>query len=568
MLVEGKGTYVSANSNGLTRITTSSRALQQRLFSLLQRKQQLNLKSLSQIHAQILLNGFSRNKNFLLVNLLSFYIDSAHHLLHAHYVFKDIDSPSTAIWNQMIRAHARTQTPTKSFHLFNQMLLTVARPDAYTYSFLLAACTSLLSLRQGQQVQAKILADGYYSSNVFLMSKLIHFYAAAGGDCAGIDYAHRVFDDMAERNVVSWNTMLAGYMRCRNLVGARRIFDEMPERNVVSWTTMISGYAKNGKCKQALNLFDEMRRDPVELDQVVLMAALTACAELGDLILGRWIHSYIQKTFVGSNQRVSVSLNNALIHMYASCGMIEEAYETFRWMPERSTVSWTSLITAFAKRGYAQEALQVFHLMQTVEARPDDITFIGVLSACSHAGLVDDGREFFKDMIRCWGIKPRIEHYGCMVDLLSRAGFLDEAQDLIETMPIKPNDAVWGALLGGCRIHSNAELASHVSQKLKVELDSDKAAGYLSLLAHVYATAEKWQDVAAVRQKMVAMGAKKPAGRSWIQINEVVHDFVASDRTHKNTSSIYEMLGMITWQAKLEGYKSSISKVLSSDVDE
>ncbi|CAK7323785.1 unnamed protein product [Dovyalis caffra] len=244
------------------------------------------------------------------------------------------------------------------------------------------------------------------------------------------------------------------------------------------------------------------------------------------------------------------------IHVYASCGMIEEAYEIFRWMPEKNTISWTSLITAFAKRGYAQEALQVFHLMQTVgtmEERPDAITFIAVLSACSHAGL---------DMIQCWRIKPRIEHYGCVVDLLSRAGFLDEARDLIETMPKKPNDAVWGALLGGCRIHSNSELASHVSQKLMVERDSDKAARYLSHLAHVSGTAEKWQDAATVREKMVSIGAKTHAGRSWIQINEGIRDFVANDRTHKNASSIYEMLRMITWQAKLEGYKPDISKVL------
>lgn len=454
----------------------------------------------------------------------------------------------------MIRAHARSQTPAKSFQFFNQMLLTDARPDAYTYSFLLAACTSSLSLREGQQVHSKVLTNGYYSSNVFLMSKLVNFYAAVGGECAALAYARKVFDDMSERNVVCWNSMLAGYMRRGNLDGARRTFYEMPERNVVSWSTMISGYAKNGKCKQALNLFDQMRKAGVELDQVVLLAALTACAELGDLKMGMWIHSYIQDTFVGSNQRVLVSLNNALIHMYASCGMIDEAYEVFRWMPERSAVSWTSLITAFAKQGYAQAVLEIFRSMQrlgTSEARPDGITFIGVLCACSHAGLVDEGRQLFKDMIQRWGIKPRIEHYGCMVDLLSRAGFLDEAQELIATMPVKPNNAVWGALLGGCRFYRNAELASLVSQKLVAEPDPDKAAGYLSLLAHVYATAEKWQDVATVRQKMVAMGVKKPAGQSWVQINEVLHDSVAGDKTQKNTSSIYEMLGKIHQASKV-----------------
>ncbi|KAF9676431.1 hypothetical protein SADUNF_Sadunf08G0001400 [Salix dunnii] len=328
MLADGKRANIPANANDLTRTSstctiTSSRALQQRLFSLLQRKQQPALEHLTQIHAQILINGFSRTKNFLLAPLLSFYSYSS-----AHSVFKDLQSPSTILWNQMIRVHARSQSPANSIQFFNQMLLTDARPDAYTYSFLLAACTSSLSLRAGQQVHSKVLTTGYYSSNVFLMSKLVNFYAAA-----------------------------------------------------------------------ALNLFGQMRKAGVELDRVVLLAALTACAELGDLKMGMWIHSYIRNTYDGSSQR----------------------------------------------------------------------------------------------------------------------------------------------------------LASHVSQNLVAEPDPDKAAGYLSLLAHVHATAEKWQDVAAVRQKMVAMGAKKPAGQSWVQINEVVHDFVAGDRTHKNTSSIYEMLGKSHQASKKEG---------------
>ncbi|KAL6319026.1 hypothetical protein AAG906_001499 [Vitis piasezkii] len=538
---------------------TGLRALQQHFFSLLQTCD--TIKKLKQIHTQIIVNGFSQ-KNFLLVKLLSFYITSGN-LLNAHKVFERIENPSTTVWNQMIRGHSQSETPHKLVELYNRMVEAEAEPNEFTYSFLIGGCARSRLLREGEQVHGRVVANGY-CTNVFVRTSLVNLYAIAGG-YDGVRKARRVFDEIVDRNIVSWNSLLAGYVRCGDVDGARRIFDEMPERNVVSWTTMIAGCAQIGRCKQALHLFHEMRRAGVKLDQVALVAALSACAELGDLKLGTWIHSYIDERLHAGNQPLLVSLNNSLIHMYASCGVIDKAYKVFIGMQQRSTISWTSMITGFAKQGHAEEALGVFQWMQrlgTDEGRPDGITFIGVLCACSHAGFVDQGRHFFECMNKKWGIVPRIEHYGCMVDLLSRAGFLDEAHRLVESMPMKPNDAVWGALLGGCRIHKNAELASHVAQKLVLELKPDQAAGYLVLLSNVYATAKRWQDVALVRQKMVEIGVRKPAGRSWVQINGVVHDFVAGDWTHKHASSIYEMLSKITRQAKLEGYKLDISEVL------
>ncbi|XP_059443929.1 pentatricopeptide repeat-containing protein At5g66520-like [Corylus avellana] len=542
--------YIPANP------TRSSRAIQQYLFSLLQSCN--TLKKLSQIHAQIFVNGFTQ-KNYILVKLLSFYVASDN-LKHALGVFENIENPSATIWNQMVRGHARSETPGKSIELYNRMVAAEAEPDGFTYSFLLSACARAGLLREGEQVHGRVLANGY-CSNLFVQTNLVNLYGAGGG-ASGVGYARSVFDEMVERTVVSWNSLLSGYIRCGDIDSARRIFDEMPERNVISWTTMISGCAQNGRCRQALSLFGEMRRAHVELDQVALVAALSACAELGNLNLGRWIHKYIKERMSVRKQPLLVSLNNALIHMYASCGMIDEASKVFSKMPWKNTVSWTSIITGLAKQGRGEEALDVFRSMLMSsgvnQVRPDEITFIGVLCACSHAGFVDEGRHLFKSMNQTWGISPKIEHYGCMVDLLSRAGFLDEAYRLVETMPIRPNDAIWGALLGGCRIHKNVELASHVKQKLAVELDPGQAAGYLVLLSNVYATAKRWKDVVTVRQKMVEMGVKKPPGRSWVQINGAVHDFVAGDRAHKHAPLIYEMLGEITRQAQQEGYKMDV----------
>ncbi|KAM7471430.1 hypothetical protein LguiA_009613 [Lonicera macranthoides] len=231
-------------------------------------------------------------------------------------------------------------------------------------------------------------------------------------------------------------------------------------------------------------------------------------------------------------------------------------------MPERNVVSWTTMIAGYSQNGRCKQALSLFHQMQRAHTTPDEITLLGVLCACSHAGFVDEGRHYFKSMTQIWGIQPRIEHYGCMVDLLSRAGFLDEAHGLVEIMPIKPNDAVWGALLGGCKIHKNVKLASKIGQKLAMELDPGQAAGYLVLLSNVYATAKRWEDVVNVRRKMIDMGVRKPAGRSWVQINGVIHDFLAGDKAHKHASSIYNILVVITKQAKWEGYKPNSSEAL------
>lgn len=549
---------------GLVR-TSGKRGVQEHLLSLLHNCNCNSVSTLFQIHNQVVLNGLS-HKNIIIAKLLSFYIASGH-LQHAHHLFDKMDNLTTTVWNHVIRGYARSHTPWKSVECYNHMVSSVAEPDGYTYSSLLSACARGGLVKEGEQVHATVLVKGY-CSNVFVDTNLINFYAG----CGGVERARHVFDDMTQRSVVSWNSILAGYVRCGDFDGARRVFDVMPCRNVVSWTTMVAGCARNGMSKQALLLFGEMRRARVELDQVALVAALLACAELGDLKLGRWIHWYVQQRFVARNQpQPSVRLNNALIHMYASCGMIHEAYKVFVKMPKKSTVSWTSMIMAFAKQGRGREALDLFKTMLSDGVgvngvKPDEITFIGVLCACSHAGFVDEGCQIFASMKHTWGISPRIDHYGCMVDLLSRAGFLDEARGLIETMPLKPNDALWGALLGGCRIHKNSELALQVENKLVPELNADQAAGYLVLLSNIYAFGERWQDVITVRQKMIEMGVKKPPGRSWIQINGAVHHFVSGDTTHKHSSFIYEILCDITNQANLEGHEPDINDLLDIEV--
>ncbi|KAL9995488.1 putative tetratricopeptide-like helical domain superfamily [Helianthus debilis subsp. tardiflorus] len=535
-----------------TKRPPTTRFLQQFLFNLFQKVN--TITESSQIHTQIIINNFTQ-KNFIIVKLLQSYIRSGY-LHQAHQTFAQINKPSITSWNQIIRAFAGTDNPHDAVNLFDEILESREKPDEYSYSFVINACARGKLLRLGEKFHGRVLVGGFVS-NLFVQTNLANLYAVGE-----VENARKVFDEMRERNVVTWNTLIAGYVKCGDIDGARGVFEEMPERNVVSWTTLVSGYAHDGRCKEALFFVREMLKSCMELDQVTLVAALSACAEIGDLKMGRWIHSYVDRNWHITNKKRTIRVNNALLHMYAGCGVIDDAYALFKRMPLKSTVSWTTMISGFAKQGRGKDALNVFQWMENAQndgSKPDDVTMLVVLNACSHSGLVDKGRHIFKNMNKIWGIEPKIEHYGCMVDLLSRGGLLDEAHKLVETMPMEPNDAIWGALLGGCRIHKNVNLASQIGLKLgNMKLDEDKAAAYLVLLSNVYAGAKKWKDVANMREKMVELALKKPPGRSWVQIGEAVHEFLAGDWSHRHASLISDMLLLMTVEAKLTGYKPDV----------
>jgi pentatricopeptide repeat protein len=332
-------------------------------------------------------------------------------------------------------------------------------------------------------------------------------YAAAGQ----LVDARKVFDETPHRTVPAWNCMLSAYVRCRELDAALRFFGEMPGRDAVAWTTVIAGCANAGRAAEAVELFWSMRKARVRDDSVTMIALLTACADSGDLRLGQWIHARVDR----ERQR-TVSLDNALVHMYVRCGAVEDARRVFLGMPSRSTVSWTTMISGLAVHGRAEEALELFRGM---EERPDGATLLAVLSACGHSGKVDEGRRYFEAMERVYGIAPEVQHYGCMVDMLCRSGRLREALELAETMPLQSNEAVWGALLSGCKREDNLELAAKVTDRL-IELQPERAAGHLVLLSNMYAGVGQWEQARIVRERVAALNAGKPAGGSWLNQNQ------------------------------------------------
>eukprot|EP00253_Pinus_taeda_P001118 PITA_01118 len=407
--------------------------------------------------------------------------------------------------------------------------------------------------------------------------------------------AAELFQQMPERSLVSWNTMISGYAQNGHVTEALKLFQEAPKQDTVSWNTMIAGYVQSGNFQDALNLFRRMQETTVQPSSVTFACILPACAGLAALGVGKEIHEIIirgvgpncvtftsvlpacanlaalehgkkvHEDIIRSGVQFDTFVSNALIDMYAKCGSLEDAYRVFIKMPQRDVISWTAMLVAYATHGCGKEALELFEQMQQSHINPNETTFIGILSACGHAGLVDDGWKYFDSIARNYHIMPTIDHYCCMVDLLGRAGHLHEAYHFVNKMPIKPNDAVWGSLLGACRNHSNIELGELVADNL-LETNSNNAAHYV-LLSNIYAAAGRWADVEKVRKLMINRKVRKTPGCSWIELNGVVYTFLVGDRSHPQTQEIYAELDRLYGQIKEAGYVPNRSLALH-DVEE
>jgi len=330
------------------------------------------------------------------------------------------------------------------------------------------------------------------------------------------------------------------YCFCTSVDDARRVFDEMSEKNSVSWNALITGYVHNRRFMEAIDMFKDMLRDGTEPWEVTMVEILSACANLGALEQGKWVHEYIKQNRLVLN----VYLGTALVDMYAKCGNLDVGHEVFKAMRVKNVCTWNVLISAYVMNGQAEEALTVFYRMIFEDYKPDDVTFLAVLSACFQQGLVDEGQSHFRSMKEEFGLEPRIEHYGLMVDLLGRSGQLDEAMELIRTMPLKPDPTIWRALLRVSYIHRNTYLAEVVILKL-IELEPNNGDN-LFLLSNLYSRQQRWAEVGEVRETMKARGIQKVPGYSAIEINNLVHEFVASCYTEPGLEEIYKLLAGIS----------------------
>lgn len=406
-------------------------------------------------------------------------------------------------------------------------------------------------------MHAHVIKFGF-SRDSYCQNNLIRMYV--GFD--ELDEARRVFDRMERKDDVSWTTMISGYAQCGCLGDALRVFEMMAVKNSAAWNAVIAAHVQNNRFHDAFKLFDRMMEENVEMDGFVAASMLAACTGLGALERGEWIHERMERRGI----RIDVKLATTLMDMYCKCGRLDKAVEVFDGLRVKGVSSWNCMIGGFAMHGRGRDAIRVLKRMEAEAGRPDHVTFVNVLAACAHSGMVEEGRRYFSYMTEAYGIAPRMEHYGCLVDLLGRAGLLDEARRVIDEMPMSPDVGVLGALLGACRIHGNLELAEEVGHRV-IELEPGNSGRYV-LLANLYAKEGRLEDVARVRKLMNDRGVKKVAGSSTIELAGRVCEFVAGGRAHPEAREIYAKVGEIVSRIRDFGYVTDSEGVLYESGEE
>ncbi|KAL8227296.1 hypothetical protein R6Q57_017128 [Mikania cordata] len=450
---------------------------------------------------------------------------------HAISVFSHKTCKNVYLYNTLIKALLSNSRMKDAVFVYNKARVMELKPDSYTIQFLLKG---VIRLRLGKGVHCQAISYGLHL-DVHVGVELVRMYTSCGRVCD----ARKVFDEMLARDLVIWNAMVSGYCKVGEVERARALFEVMPERNLVSWTALIAGYAQANKPSEAVAVFSRMQINGVEPDEVTMLAALSACAQLGALELGEWIHGYINK----HSLHTTLSLYNALIDMYAKSGNIKKAIEVFESMKDRCVITWTTIIAGLALHGFGKEALDMFSRMENTRVKPNDVTLIAVLSACSHNGLVEEAHWCFNNLFPKYGIEPRIEHYGCMIDLLGRAGCLLDALQLLNRMPFEPNAAIWGSVLAASRLYANVELGQLAVQHL-VKLEPHNS-GNFSLLSNIYASAGNWKESGLTRKVMRDAGVKKISGSSCIELNSKVHEFISGNGSHPQSEKIFEVLCLL-----------------------
>lgn len=507
------------------------------------------MNGIKQLHSHCLRTGVDETKDLLQRLLL------IPNLVYARKLFDHHQNSCTFLYNKLIQAYYVHHQPHESIVLYNLLSFDGLRPSHHTFNFIFAASASFSSARPLRLLHSQFFRSGFESDS-FCCTTLITAYAKLGALCC----ARRVFDEMSKRDVPVWNAMITGYQRRGDMKAAMELFDSMPRKNVTSWTTVISGFSQNGNYSEALKMFLCMEKDKsVKPNHITVVSVLPACANLGELEIGRRLEGYARENGFFDN----IYVCNATIEMYSKCGMIDVAKRLFEELGnQRNLCSWNSMIGSLATHGKHDEALTLFAQMLREGEKPDAVTFVGLLLACVHGGMVVKGQELFKSMEEVHKISPKLEHYGCMIDLLGRVGKLQEAYDLIKTMPMKPDAVVWGTLLGACSFHGNVEIAEIASEALfKLEPTNP---GNCVIMSNIYAANEKWDGVLRMRKLMKKETMTKAAGYSYfVEVGVDVHKFTVEDKSHPRSYEIYQVLEEIFRRMKLE--KSRFDSLLQPE---
>ncbi|CAH9066032.1 unnamed protein product [Cuscuta europaea] len=466
------------------------------------------------VHRHVFSNGY-QPKTFLLNILLNMYV-KFNMLGEAQALFDKMPDRNVVAWTTIISAYSTSNLNSQAFKLLILMLRNGVQPNMYTYSSVLRSCDSISNLTHLHCSIVKVGLD----SDVFVRSALIDVYAKIG---------------QPESALI--------------------VFNEMKTHDRVVWNSIIGGFAQNSDGYEALTLYMRMKRAGFPADQSTLTSGLRACTSLALLEVGRQFHVQVFKF------HQDMILHNALLDMYCKCGSVDDANRTFTRMVEKDVISWSTMIMGLASNGFSKKALDLFQEMKRSTGMvPNRVTVLGVLFACSHAGMVEDGQYYFRSMKKLFGVDPGREHYGCMVDLLGRAGKLEEAVELIHEMECEPDTVIWRTLLGACRLHRNMDLAEYAVKQI-INIDPSDAGTYI-LLSNIYARTQKWEEASKVRRDMRSKGVKKEPGCSWIEVNKQIHAFVMGDKSHPQINNIEEELNQIIQRLKEAGYVPDTNFVL------
>ncbi|KAL8152231.1 hypothetical protein V2J09_009991 [Rumex salicifolius] len=461
--------------------------------------------------------------------------------------FDEMRVRNVVTWNSLITCYEQNGPAMEALKVFVRMMGSGVRPDEVTLASVVSACATLAAFREGREIHSQVVKVEKYRNDTVLSNALVDMYAK----CGKIAEARRIFDRMRVRNVISETSMVCGYAKASSVSAAKSLFLEMEDRNIVSWNALMAGYTQNGEYEEAFGLFCLLKKESVWPTHYTFGNLLNSCANLANLNLGRQTHTHVVKHGFRfqSGPDSDIFVGNSLIDMYMKCGSVEDGCWVFEHMLHRDCVSWNAVIVGYAQNGYGSLALHFFKKMLESGEKPDNITFIGVLSACSHAGLLEEGRHYFNSMTRLHGVVPLKDHYTCMVDLLGRAGCLKEAKNLIETMPIRSDTVIWASLLAACRVHRNIEIGKYAANKL-MEMDPTNSGPYV-LLSNMYAELRSWGNVTNMRNLMRQRGVVKQPGCSWIEVQNSIHVFFVKDKRHRHIQDVYYILRMLTGQLKL-----------------
>ncbi|GER48714.1 pentatricopeptide repeat-containing protein [Striga asiatica] len=506
-----------------------------------------SIKHLTQIHAFLIRRGLE-TQTILNFKLLKSY-SSLGHVQNSLSIFNTTENPNVYSYTAIIHGHATNGLHEQALHFYTQMFTEKVEPNAFTLSSVLKVST----LKTGKSLHCHAYKLGVESNN-YVRTSLIDVYAR-GGDVVS---ARKVFDKMPEKNIISSTAMITGYTKNGDIDEARKLFNAMDGKDVVSWTVIIGGYAQHKSPNEALILFRKMMRSGLRPNDATMLAVLSACGQVGALESGRWAHSYLthNKTFT-----IDARVGSALIDMYAKCGSLEDSRSVFDGIRDKDVIVYNAMIGAYAIHGHTKDALDLFRKIRENGLPPTDVTFIGVLSSCAHVGAVSDARAIFDSMEKEYGMKPKVEHYGCMVNLLGRAGRLDEAYGLAMSVAEQADPVIWGTLLDACRLHKNVGLGEKIFEQ--VVACGEAGSGAHVLLSNIYAGSGDWNGVSRMRARMKECGVRKEPGCSSIEVDGEVHEFVAGDVKHPRAEEIYGMLGKMSGWVKERGYAAQTKGVCS-----